>query len=64
MLKWGTWAFFRSVTGESDLPYYCKGILGGPFELVQEIQALSRVEAELGVLLTCDRNRGVSLEFR
>jgi len=45
----------------SNLLLCCEGILRVPLESVQGNQALSRVEAELGVLLTCGRNRRVPL---
>ena len=57
----GTWAFSRGATGVSNLPLCCEGILGVPLESVQGNQVVSRVEAELGVLLTCGRNRRVPL---
>ena len=49
-MRWGTWAFSRSATGDSDLPSCCEGILGVPFELVPGNQALCRVEGELSFL--------------
>ena len=56
-------SFSRGATGESDLSSCCEGKLRVPFESVQGKQVLSRVEGELGVLLTCGRNLGVPLEF-
>jgi len=38
-MKWGTGAFSRGATGESDLPLCCNGILGVPFTLMQENEA-------------------------
>ena len=60
----GTWDFSRGATGESDLLSCCEGILRVPFESVQGNHSLSRIEGELGVLSTCDRKRGVSLEVQ
>ena len=48
----GTWNFPRGATGESDIPLYCEGILGAPFESVQGNEALSRIERDLAVLST------------
>ena len=44
--------FSRCATWESALPLCCDGILRVPFKLVQENEALSRVEEEYDVLLT------------
>ena len=63
-LRCGTWAFSRGATRESDLAYCCEGILGVPFPSVRGNQALSRFEGKLGVLSTCGRNHGVTLEFQ
>jgi len=63
-LRQGTWDFSRGSTGELDLPSYCERILGIPFESVQENQAISGVEKELGVLSNCTGNGGVLLEFQ
>ena len=63
-LRRGTQAFSRDATGESDLTSCCHGKLGLIFESLQGNQILSRVEAELDVLLTCGRNLGVPLEFQ
>ena len=60
----GTCAFSRGRTSESELPLCCEEILGIPFKLVQGIQALSRVEWKLGVLLTCCWNPRAPLEFQ
>ena len=64
-LRWGTRAFSRGATGESDLPSCCEGKLGVPFESLQGIQALSQVEGDsksfqlvagiLGFLSSCNR---------
>ena len=56
--------FFRGITGESDLLFCGEEISGVPFESVQGNHALSRIEGELGILLNCDRNCGVPLEFQ
>ena len=48
---------------ESELPSCCEGILESPFESLQGNQAFSRVEGELGVLSTCNRNRSVLRSF-
>ena len=63
-MRQGTWDFSRGSTGELDLPSYCERILGIPFESVQENQAISGVEKELGVLSNCTGNGGVLLEFQ
>ena len=62
-LRWGTWAFSRGSTGESDLPSFCEGKLGVPFESLNGNLAESLVEGEFGVLLTCGRNCRVPLDF-
>ena len=49
-LSWGTWAFSRDATRESDLSSH-EGILGVPFESMQGNKALFRLEGILGVLL-------------
>ena len=59
----GILGFFYRCNRESDLALYCKGIFKVPFKLVQEYQALSRVEGDLGVLSTCSRKCGVPVEF-
>ena len=59
----GILGFFYRCNRESDLAFYCKGIFRVPFKLVQEYQALSRVEGDLGVLSTCSRKCGVPVEF-
>ena len=59
----GILGFFYRCSRESDLALYCKGIFRVPFKLVQEYQALSRVEGDLGVLSTCSRKCGVPVEF-
>ena len=58
-----TSAFCRGATVESELPSCCEGILESPFESLQGNQAFSRVEGELGVLSTCNRNRSVLRSF-
>ena len=39
--RWLTWNFSQVATGESDLPSFCEGKLGIPFELLQGNQSLS-----------------------
>ena len=53
--RWGTWAFTRGATRESDLFSHCEGILGVLFESVQDNQELFKVEGNLSVLLTLAR---------
>ena len=61
-MKWGTGAFSRGATGESDLPSCCEGKLKVPFESLQGNQALSRVE---GVSFQLAAGTvGVLLEFQ
>ena len=60
----GTLLKLRWESGESDLLSYCEGILRVPSESVQGNQALSRVEWELGVILTCGQNHRFPLEFQ
>ena len=47
--RWGTWAFTKGATGESNLPSCCDGIVSVPYMSLQGNQASSRVEGELGV---------------
>ena len=56
----GKLGLFLEVQQGRDLPS-CSEV---PFESVQGNQALSHVEGEFGVLLTCGRNSRVSLEFQ
>ena len=60
----GNLGFSTGITGESDLPSCCEEISGVPFKSVQGNHALSRIEGKLRVLLNCDRNPGVPLEFQ
>ena len=63
-LRRGTCALSRGTTWESDLPLCCEGILSIPFPSLQGNQALSRVEGELGLLLTCGGKLGVPLKLQ
>ena len=63
-LRQGAGDFSRGSTGESDHPSSCEEKLGVPVESLQGNQALSRVEGDLGDLLTCGRHLGVPLKLQ
>ena len=62
-LSWETWAFSRDATRESDLSSHCEGILGVPFESMQDNKALFRLEGILSVLLTLTGILGLLSSF-
>ena len=63
-LRRETWAFSTGTTGVSDLLSCCEGVFRVPFESVHGNWALSQVEGEVSVFLTCGRNHRAPLEFQ
>ena len=59
-LNWGPGAFLKFATRVSVLPSCCELILGVPFELVQDNQALSRVDGEICIFQIVTRPAGCS----
>ena len=59
-LNLGPGAFLEFATRVSVLPSCCELILGVPFELVQDNQALSRVDGEICIFQIVTRPAGCS----